>query len=330
MKTGEGVIADIAAAFYLTAKEIVNKNGAWQVTTANGDVLIKEYQGELTNLQERLSWYDYLRKNGVWAVPELLHTEEQALIKEAGNSYYYAWHVPQGEPFSGRNADHLVAVVRAMAKLHSKAISFEEKKRATEIVEWQWPIQVQARLRDLLFFAHKMAERRLADDFQKVFLENFDFIYDQGQEAVQKIILANCKDSCQDQFIHLLASFLPEDIIVKENQAILAPNVLWVRGPKVQDLADFLRNYMGLHGWDPQLTYQLIQLYQEHNPLCMVEKFLLLSLMRFPARFWLYSCQYQKQNKSVTELTSKLINLIYEIRLRDHCLDKLDSLLCED
>lgn len=304
-----------------------HQDNTWQLTTDDAEVQFKEYQGDMSRLQKRLSWYHYLRENGVLAVAKLLRSKENKLIKEIDNTAYYGWHQPEGEPFSGYDEQHLSSVIISLASIHTYSRRYGEEKSIDYRTEWHLPVQIQVRLTDLLVFSHKISKKRLADDFQKIFQENFDFIYDQGQEAIQKIIVANCQTSCQGKYFPLVDSFLPENIIIKEGMAIFLPSAGWTKGPIVQDLAGFLLNYLGLHKWDPDLAYSLIKLYEEHNPLKIVEKHLLLALMRYPARFWLYSCQYQRRERDISELVVKLIDLIHEIPLRDYCLDRLDILL---
>ncbi|MFY9174480.1 MAG: hypothetical protein WAO24_03945 [Peptococcia bacterium] len=327
MRTGEVALPEITAAFGLTINEITRKDDTWLISTTSGEVVFKEYQGDLPRLEKRLAWHNYLKDNRVIAVPELLQTKDHEVLIESGELVYCGWYQPDGEPFSGHNEQHLVSAITSLALLHAQSVRYEEENKTYQEIEWQLPLQIQARLTDLLVFSHKMAEKRLADDFQKLFLENFDFVYDQGQVAIQMMVLANCLTTCAGKYIYLVDNFLPEKIIINQGQAIFVPSIPGNWGPKPLDLAAFLRNYLSLHNWDPDLAYRLIKLYEEQNPLQMTEKYLLLALIRYPARFWLYSCQYQRQERSVAELTEKLTELIREIHLRDSCLDKLESLL---
>lgn len=324
----EGLPAEILSAFKLEPTTASgNKGGAWNLTTMAGDIMLKEEHGNLAELQERLSWQQYLRDNGIKSVPELLMNTQGELISKAGESYYYGWVCPQGEPFFGKEKEHLYSAITTLAKVHAISGSYEQERNLPQ--KCDWPLQIQARLTDLLVVYHQLAEHRLKDDFQRIFIENFDLIYDQGQEAVQKMVLANCMSTKQGNIINLIDNFLPENLLINEEKAIFCSLSSRNRGPRVLDLASFLRGYLGEHCWDFDLLNSLVQCYNEISPLNTEEKQFFLSIMRFPARFWLYSRDYLLREKGVPELTAKLANLIYETHLRDRCLDSLDSLLSE-
>lgn len=322
----EGLPAEVVATFKLEPTAGVNKGDTWILTTAAGEVLLKEEKGDLTELQERLNWQQYLRDNGICSIPKLLRTEQGNLVSSSGKAYY-GWLRPQGELFQGKDVQHLYSVITTLAKIQALSIIYEQHHQLPQ--NFDWPLQIQARLTELLVFSRQMSEHRLNDDFQRIFMENFGFIYDQGQEAVQKMILADCTSNCKGNFINLIDNFLPENLLISEGGAMFCNLTTRQRGPRVLDLANFLRSYLGEHCWDFNLLKGLIQCYQEIAPLSGLEKQLFLSMMRFPVRFWFYSRQYRLREKGISELSAKLINLINEVRLRDRCLDSLDSLLSE-
>jgi Ser/Thr protein kinase RdoA (MazF antagonist) len=323
----DGLPPEVLSVYKLEPTAYSSKGDAWILTTPEGEVTIKADRGDPSPLRERLIWLQYLLDKGVKAVPVLLRDREGELISHSAGACYYGWVNPAGEAFQAEDPSHLCAVIASLAEIHTLSGQYEKEHESG--YKFDWPVQIQARLTDLLFFQRQIQDQRLDDDFQRVFLENFDFIYDQGQEAVQKMILADSTAQGGPRCTNLIDSFLPEDLLIRDNKAIFCSPLAGSRGPRVLDLAAFLRSYMGEQCWDIDLTRSLIQGYRDIAPLEMAEIQLLLSVLRFPARFWLYMRQYQLGERNLPELSLKLINLVYESRLRDRCLDWLDSLLSE-
>ena len=328
MSKADDLPKEVLAAFRLEATTAVNKGGIWSVAAAEGEVFIKEYKDEPALLPDRLSWIQYLRRQGVNVVPALLENIEGGQVFRLGNTLYCGWLQPQGEAFTPQNQEHLLSVIKSLALVHKYSGLYEQEQDLPK--RFEWPLLIQSRLTDLIAYSRHLEEYKLTDDFQRVFRESFDFIYDQGQEAIQKMILANCEVNCSMNFVFLLDGFLPEEIVLADGIARFCSCLAGNRGPRVQDLANFMCCYMGQHCWDLGLVKKILRCYQEIVPLSTVEKNLLLSMMRFPSRYWLFTCQYLWRDKKASEMADKLINLIYEMRLRDRCLDALeDSLLRE-
>lgn len=322
----EGLPAGVLSALGLEPTGGTNQGDTWLLQTERGKVCLHRKSQGIAELKKRLEWQKFVAERGGCLPLPLVDKQGEPGVVYNG-SLWYGWFQPEGEGFQSREADHLRKVVAALSRIHALSGQYEQQNQLPQ--DFDWPLQVQARLTELLFFSRRLAERRWEDDFQRVFMENFDFTYDQGQEAVQKMVLANCTEKCRAHFLNLLGSFRPEDLLISEEKAIFCNPANLQRGPRVLDLAFFLRSYLGEHRWDFNLAKELLECYQEISPLEAPEKYLLLSIMRFPARFWLYMRQYSLGESNVPELTAKLINLVYESRLRDRCLDSLDSLLSE-
>jgi hypothetical protein len=218
--------------------------------------------------------------------------------------------------------------MKSLAQIH--CLSCELEGIATTNDTILWPRIIQERLADLIWFYNRFKEHRKKTDFERIYLEHFSFIYDQGQECLENMIMGGYDVRIKERSQILVNTFLKQNLVVVNNDLVFLDLCKWTLGQEIMDLTLFFNSFLSQHKWDTVLMRKLLYRYEESNSLNHQDRHFLLGLLRFPYRLWLYAYQYYNNIKSVSELTRKLELYIYESYLRDLCLDDMDSWLWGD
>lgn len=281
----------------------------------------------IERLTVALAWQEYLNQQESKGVLELIKTSAGENWVKINEEYYFITPWPQGEAFMGENPLHLKAVVRELNLLNQQSKDFTLPQ--TNEKEGTWPKMIQERINDLLNVQQYLDKKRHKTAFEMIYLENFDFIYEQGQEAINNMILAGYANQDKQKKNMLLNCFLPERLIIYEGQTIFLDLSQWSVGTEITDLALFLNSYLPLHRWNEELFKNLVKEYEKDQQLSSEDKRILMALLRFPNRYWLYTYQYYAEQDSQHNLLEKMKKYIRECYWRDMCLDNIESWLWE-
>ncbi|MDX9872002.1 MAG: hypothetical protein RBT41_06260 [Clostridia bacterium] len=321
------IMEQILAAYSLTADKISRQGDGWWIVSGAKMLEIRRFKGETDRLQTALSWQRHLQKKRRGLVPEVLPAQGgQDYLAVEGHVYYVLVRA-EDDSFLSSEPAHLVLAVKSLADLHASSRGYQTAGHKEALLG---PQIIQNRLTSLIWYYKNFRSCRQKSDFAGIYTEYFSFIYDQGQESLQKMVAGGYENKMKERAQILLNTFCPASLAVRgEGVSFLELNK-WTIGLEVMDLALFLSSFLPRYKWDAALTLQLLENYEVQNKLAYQEKQLLLAFLRFPYRFWLYAYQYYNRIVSAPELARKLENYIYESYLRDKCLDGLDNWLWRD
>lgn len=324
-----GLPLQVLPRYALEIKAGEKRESCWRLKGVNSTYGAWEYSGDLQILEEVLQWRECLQEKGVTEFPTLYKTREGKNYVQWGQNGYYLTAWPEGVPLDLQKNCGLREVVAALATIHahSKDLIVKKTEEQTEKAAIIWLKAQQERLTELLALYHYLLERRLANDYERLYVESFEDFYYRGQEAIQKMALAGCdaEDSCKEGF--LVGNFLPENLLKTEKGIVFLKTGSGQKGLLIQDLILFLKMYLPLKKWDEVLAKELLTHYQEKVDLNNQERQLFLAQLSFPGRYWLYAYQYFNGAEDLGTLIAKLENYLYEVCWQDRCLEKLERLL---
>jgi hypothetical protein len=253
-------------------------------------------------------------------------------VQTEQNGYYVTTWPPEGYAhFAPEKCSGVTKVVEALSRVHTAGKALAAKKdtqtERPERAEIYWLKAYQERLKELLIFYRYLQEKRLANDFERLYAENFEGFYERGQQAIQRMVLASSSAEDSGEAGFLIGNFLPENMLETEAGIIFLNTVYCPKGLPIHDLTLFLKMYLPLQKWDEAVALKLLTRYQEKMVLGNQEKHLLLAQLSFPGRFCLYTQQYLQGIGNVPELVADTINYLCEIYWHDRCLEKLEKCL---
>jgi len=319
----------LPTSYGLEAQSCEKRDGVWRVECGRGAFAVREYNGDDGRLEPALDWQNFLAAQGCRGVPSVIKTKGgQNWTKYEGKTYYVtAWAVQQ--EFNPQTGEHLLAAVEQLGVIHRLSRDYS-RDRQGRLDRWHadkliWPVAMQKRLSEILGFDRCIRSRRLRTDFERVFAENCRPFYRQGQEALQELVVGGFAAELPENGHPLVNSFLKRNMGVNKEVAVYVDLTRWALGPPAMDLALFLNSFLPLHKWDCSLVGSLLETYEQNNALPVRERSLLVPLLRFPWRFWLYARQYADRTENPAALTAKLASYIDETRWREKCLESLDG-----
>lgn len=247
--------------------------------------------------------------------------------RERANNY---WRLRGGrrevsyDLFEPPKGSSYLPVIKALAKLHQEE---QQPVKNTENSEVYLTKAYQRSLTELLQYARDLLERRLVNDFERLYVESVTAFYERGQEAVQKMILAgySTADSCKVR--PLIGNFLPENIVNTEAGVVFLNSLTDFQGFAVHDLTLFLKMYLPLQNWEVGLAQEILASYEDIAGLNIKEKQMLLAELSFPGRYCLYAEQYFSGAEDPLTLVTPLKNYFLEVDQQDYCLEQLGNWL---
>lgn len=330
--TLEGLPAELFALYGIKPLTCCKQGNTWRVECAEGIYLVSECLGDAEKLEKGLEWQDYLTKRGFTGVlTPVKKSPDQSYVKLNGKAYRIEMYPPH-DAFDGKIVEHLVLVAEGLGKMHALSKEYPINTVGS-CADRSWSGIYQTRLTELLSFFTMLRQDRARNDFERIYAEGFDFLYSQGQEALQKMTMAKCRiEAAVKNDIMLVNSFSPSQLAIRNKQALFLNILEWDTGLNVNDLALFINSYLPLHGWKRELLGMILERYCESRPLSTCEKNFLWAHLRFPNRCWFYTYRYVNaaDMKNVSELTQLLKSYLQECYRRDCCLDSLSAWLWEE
>jgi len=305
----------------------------WRIKSTNSNYAIWEYQGNLGLLQELLEWRKLLAEKGFTDFLHFYKTKsEKNFVQVKQNGYYVTTWPAEGYAFfAPEKRSGLTKVVEALSRLRTAGKLLAKKKDTQteylERAEVYWLKAYQERLTELLIFYCYLQEKRLANDFERLYVENFEDFYERGQQAIQRMVLASSSSDNSGEEGFLIGNFLPENMLETETSIIFLNTAYGFKGLPIHDLSLFLKMYLPLQKWDEELALNLLTRYQEKSTLDNQEKNLFLAQLSFPGRFCIYTQKYLDGTGEVSELAADFQKYLYEIYWHDRCLEKLENRL---
>ena len=329
--SGEGLPGQLLTYYELNPCSVKRRGNYWLIDSGKGKYLVAEYHGKTDLLSVVLDWQNHLYTNGCGQVLQIMKAKNGKEYIELEDRVFYIALCPQTllsletGIFQGQQVAHLLAAVTALAKFHGYSNGYLPD--AAREINIFWPGIIQDRLTELIVCKQVMNKNKFKTDFERIFLESFDFLYDQGQESLQNMILAGYGSKPELQKSMLINSFLAGDIFVDNDEVIFLNLSKWETGPAVMDLSLFLNSYMPQHRWKKELLCELIEQFTKYKELTGEERHFLLAQLRFPSRYWLYAYQYCNVQEDVREFAEKLKFYRQECYWRDLCLDSIEGWL---
>lgn len=321
--TGDGLNPQILKEYCLTPESSKKYKNGWILKEKKKEIRICKFSGDKDQLLTALEWQEYLAQNNCHVLKPQ-RTKDGKLYTENNKEMFFVIEWVEGQKYVGKNEAHLLACFKGLGKIHKLTENYSKDLIKDTTIDWA--IMIQKKLTDLLQYHRSLRGKIRLTDFERLFVEYFDYFYNSGQEAVESMVLIQV-DSAQN---HLLVNnFVSNDLLVNDNKVIFTSLLKWGRGSKILDVVLLVNSYLPGLRWNPQVFQKLLKAYEESEMLTKPDEQVLLALLRFPGRFWLYSWQYFVEGKEEKGLSKKLKNYICESFWRDYCLNTIEAWLWE-
>jgi len=324
----EGFPSEVLQKYKINVTEGKKENKFWLIKSREKSYAAWEYTSNIEILEMSLKWQDYLRQNGFTKILPYVKTATGENYVKVNKKNYYITEFIEGKPLDFQRREDLLELARTLAEIYACSRNFEYEKIGEKEISW---LKIkQDRLTELLFFYQYLSDKKLINDYERLYMENFKTYYNRGQEAIEKMVMAGYNPSNKAQTIVLMGNFLEENIVKINSDLMFLHATSCIKGPMIMDLSLLLCMCLPKHKWDWELAKDIIMEYQKKVQLNMNEKYMLLAQLYFPRRFWMYSYRYFKGDGELNNITEKLKKYLYETYWQDKCLNKLENWMLEE
>ncbi len=223
---------------------------------------------------------------------------------EAGKGFYLTDWLP-GRPCSFTRTDQVQEVARLLATIHTAAENVRYFQGSACLEGWgDWPNKFSFRILKLRDIALEIRDKQHKGKTEKLFLENLEYFLAQAEKALSLLLMADYQELVEQE--RSLNCFCLRDIgsrnILRHEGALSITGFDYcICDLRVYDLARLLRKFGTSSHWDWSKSLSVLQAYESIRPLSIVEKKVLLALLTFPRKYWLYSKKYFTNDKGEKE-----------------------------
>lgn len=320
----EGLSTGLLEQYPLDLKVLSRNDNKWMLEGLNKRYALWDYRVCGKETDSVLECLEFLNINGCKSLPLLHKTQKGTRCIENNGRCIFLSALPKGDICDSTKNGLLQSLCSTLSEIHEK--SAEWKGMSENNDEFGYIGKLQEILYELLQYKTVLEKKRYHSDFELIFLEYFDLIYGQGQESLEIMNMAGFGNP-KIQKVFLINSFLPGSIIYVEQRCMFSDLHRICFGPRVKDLALLLRTLLPICTWDEQILKETIEVYERTKRLSFEERHVLIALLRFPGKYWLYALWYLRGAKSPQELALLLKNYILEWNMRDKSLDAIQTWL---
>jgi CotS family spore coat protein len=252
----------------------------------SGDRMFKKVASPETKLPFVYGVIEHVYRQGFQNVPRFILNKygDPFVVDETGQYYMTDWLI--GHEMEVRKPRHLETIAEALGSFHNAAVGYKHEEMVFDTrddIRSAW----RRALAKLQTYRQAVHQRGSATEFDRVFLENYDFVTELIEDALYQLkhspyteVVARSREL--HQVCH--GSVSRQNILIDEDRVYFVDFDHCHYGPVVQDLASFLHRYMPRCEWDEDVVLSVIESYQQTRPLSPEELHLLNVYLQFPVR----------------------------------------------
>jgi len=306
-----------------------------QVITDQGIKTLVKRNVSVGRLEGVFQAIEYLREKGFENTAKFIKTRNRKpyVIKSDGIYYLTDWFGENEVDF--KDIKQLRILAEQLAELHNSSQGFINSSmgRIINCKLEKWVEIHQQRCIDLLNFKNLVEKKINKQDFDYLFLEAVQYYYDQGQQALEFLVISDYLkklESCKSQGGFTYNNYNKNSLRITNDGNIYFIDFLKIsREFLIFDIGRLLRKIMPLHKWKVKVAQEVILNYHKNRAISESDKQLLIAYLYFPYNFLVYTNDhYHKQsNKFSQDNTVILRKIIREDQKRERFLIEFTKFL---
>lgn len=292
--------------------------------TDQGIKLLEEFHGSKRHLSAQNKLLNSMIETGYPYLDTIVQNKSGAYISVNRDEVPYLvknWF--EGRECDARNKNDILEAVKNLARIHQHMTMPEEFGEGEygigENLAQEY-IRHNRELKKIYSFTRKKKKK---NDFELVFLKNFQTFFSQGEESLRKLNETNYEELyqralskrqvCHGEYNHHNILFL-EQGIATTNFGKCEVNM------QIGDLYQFMRKILEKHNWSITLGRAMLLAYESICPLSREEKENLFIRLSYPEKFWKIANHYYYNNKAwiSAKNVEKLNNFSAQYQMREN------------
>jgi CotS family spore coat protein len=274
----------------LTADRVKTLQDGFKIETRVGSRFLRSARAgpEALILAEALT--ESLMQNGFNWVTPIIHSKYGDLFIETEDKHiYYLTHWVKGKELQLGRWVHFEEAVAILSNLQARQGGYKGQALAFRDFSQSWPDWFSENLVELEECLALAGGKDQPSEFDYLFLAEAPKIIQQAQFSLELIVKSPYPDLAQQarsQGMICHGEFVGRNLIRNRRQEVYVTNFDLCRlDLRMYDLATLLKRGLPRYGWDFEIAFKLIKLYELKNPLYPGELDILLAYLNFPHRF---------------------------------------------
>ncbi len=186
--------------------------------------------------------------------------------------------------------------------------------------------------REMKTIYNYMCNRKKKNAFEKLYLKEYAFFYEQGQKAVEKMTDSGYErliERAVQEYTLCHGDYNQHNVIMLKNGDMATVNFKTNINIQINDLYLFLRKVMEKNQWNSDLALDIVEAYHKEKPLDLDAREYLYVLMLYPEKFWKIANRYYNSRKSWTseQNLEKMEKFVENKILRERFLDAFKKVI---
>lgn len=293
-------IEAIAREFKFKVKSYKPLRAVYIAETDKGPIVIKETDRDPDKLLYIHGMKEYLYENGFDALDRYLISERGLPFTVQDNKLFVVEKFIDGRECSFTNPFDREAAVVALAELHKKGKGYIPPTGAFKRENYgKWDSTYLKKIDYLLELKEKVRQKKSKDFFDKMFLEDVDFMIDMAWQAYDTLRCSDyqniCKRAKEGKWICHHDYTYHNIIITKDWGVSIIDFDYSCHELPVYDLANYILKVLKRFSFDIDMALRILNIYDGVLNINKEDLLLMESIFEFPQRFWRISERYYEE-----------------------------------
>lgn len=276
--------------------------------TDKGPMVIKETERDPDKLLYIHGMKEYIHANGFVDLDRYRIAENGLPFTIQDNRIFVVEELIEGRECSFTNPFDREGAVIALAELHRKGKGYEPPTGAFKRDNYgKWDNTYLKKIDYLLGLKSEIKGKKKKDFFDKMFLEDVDFMVDMAWQAYDTLKSSNyqqiCKKAKKERWI-CHHDYTYHNIIIGNNGRVSIIDFDYsCHELPVYDIANYILKALKRFSFDIDMALRILNLYDSVNPIEKEDLMLMQAIFEFPQRFWRISERYYEKKTDWTDET---------------------------
>lgn len=274
--------------------------------TDKGTIVIKETDREPDKLLYIHGMKEYLYEKGFDALDRYLIAENGLPFTLQDNRLFVVEKYIDGRECSFTNPFDREAAVIALAELHKKGKGYIAPTGAFKRENYgRWDSTYLRKIDYLLERKERIKAKKDKDFFDKLYLEDADFMLEMAWQAYDTLECSDyqeiCKRARRESWI-CHHDYTYHNIIIKKDWGVSIIDFDYsCHELPIYDLANYILKVIKRFSFDIDIALRILDLYSEIQNISKADLLLMLAIFEFPQRFWRIAERYYENKTDWTK-----------------------------
>lgn len=313
----------IMSQYDISVEEIQKGRGTYICRTKEKELVLLPFKGSKERAEFIEVVLQYLKSQGMDVEQLYRTTENELLSSDELEGKYLLKDLRRGTECNIKNRKDIKDTIVELARMHKllekcpKPVPhFLRQERDQTILIYE------KHLRELVKVKNYIKNKKKRNEFEQIFQKQYENMIRQAKESVRLL-----KESKEEHLGLCHGSFNQHNVLRVEQGMVIVQLQSICYGLYVSDFVNFFRKTMEKNDWDEELGMQMLEWYQQIEPISRADYKQVYTLLLFPEKFWKIVNHYYNSHKAwLSERDiEKLKKVIAQEEARSAFLEKLFS-----